>query len=197
MVNDKLALDWAQRLATPNALTLQKLLVQPHDWGTKKAIDLGCGQGVDTPFLLREGWQVMAVDQRGDVYDWLTETVNPVALARLTFIQDSFLNAPLTPCDLINATFSLPFCKSSSAFQTLWGDMKTSLRKGGFFCGQLLGLRDDWHGLHPLVFHSRSEVEALTANFEVIQWLEIEKEAPTVTTSQKQWHVHHLVLRLA
>lgn len=50
------------------ALELEKEMPRPNG---RFAIDLGCGDGTDTLFLLENGWQVLAID------------AEPVALERL------------------------------------------------------------------------------------------------------------------
>jgi 23S rRNA C2498 (ribose-2'-O)-methylase RlmM len=59
----------------PASKTLTKALslfeAQPQPRKERFAIDLGCGAGRDTFELLRQGWKVLAVDNRAQAIRWM------------------------------------------------------------------------------------------------------------------------------
>jgi SAM-dependent methyltransferase len=156
------------------------------------AVDLGAGTGRDTLELLRRGWRVFAVDLGPEAIDRIHELVGPDA-ARLQTRVGRYELTDWPRCDLLNASFSLPFCPEA-AFPALWQRIGDSLAPAGRFCGQLFGERDDWARTGLLV-HKRPEVERLLTRFEVEQLTEFEGEGPTAIGKTKHWHVFHVVAR--
>ena len=184
---------WSKKMDIPEALTLQNVLEMEREWKLKVSYDLGCGLGKDTVSLLKKDWKVNAVDQRDDAREWFNENAKPYH-KQLNFIQKSFTDIKWQPSELINATFSLPFCPRDK-FASLWHDIRKSLITDGIFCGQLFGKNDEWKDNAELIFHSREEIKLLTQGFEIIQFIEIEKEAPSIESPTKHWHFFHLVLK--
>jgi methylase of polypeptide subunit release factors len=76
------------------------------------AVDLGCGSGIDTMALLHRGWRVLAIDRGTQALAWLERNVRPEWLPYLEMQQEAFEAVALPACDLVNASFSLPFCIS-------------------------------------------------------------------------------------
>src|SRR5581483_892481 len=120
------------------------------------AVDLGAGTGRDTAELVRRGWRVLAVDGEAEVGERLAAIAGP---PRLELLVARFEEAEWPPCDLVNASYSLPFC-APDEFPSVWGRIVSSLRPGGRFCGQLLGDRDEWAG-SGVVVHTRGELATL------------------------------------
>ena len=90
------------------------------------AIDLGCGEGRDTGEILRQNWAVLAIDQNPDAIANLRKP-SLDNIDRLATQIASFENLQLPqPVDLINASFSLPFC-SNEDFPSLWIQILKSL----------------------------------------------------------------------
>ena len=108
------------------------------------AVDLGCGTGRDTAELLRRGWRVVAIDREQEALDRLHALAGPDS-AQLETRLARFEEASWPVCDLVNASFALPFSPTES-FPALWDRIVESLPPGGRFCGQLFGERDDWAG---------------------------------------------------
>ena len=104
-----------------------------------------------------------------------------------------FEDADWPACELVNASFALPFCPPH-AFPAVWEKIVASLRPGGRFCGQLLGDHDDWAG-SGVVVHTRDELGALLAPFEVELLDEVDADGKTAVGTRKHWHVYHLVAR--
>src|SRR5439155_1976460 len=104
------------------------------------AVDLGCGTGRDTIALLRAGWRVTAIDREREAIDLLRATVGDDG-GRLTTEISSFENARWPVCELVNASFALPFCPPEH-FDEVWRRIVDSLRPGGRFAGQLYGEHD-------------------------------------------------------
>src|SRR5258708_30442219 len=52
-----------------------------------------------------------------------------------TLFRSSFHESTWPTCDLVNASFSLPFC-APERFPEVWERIVESLRPGGRFCGQ-------------------------------------------------------------
>jgi membrane dipeptidase len=154
------------------------------------AVDLGAGTGRDTAELLRRGWRVVAIDREPEAIERLGALgVAPQLDARLGRFED----AEWPPCDLVNASFALPFCPPA-AFPALWERIVRSLRSGGRFSGQLFGDHDDWAG-SGVVVHTRDELGALLAPFDVEFLEEFDDEGSTAVGTRKHWHVYHLVAR--
>lgn len=102
------------------------------------AVDLGCGEGRDTVELLRRGWQVLAVDSNEEaIARMLARSDIHLELLTTQTMQFEELVLPAA-IDLINASFSLPFCPPEQ-FPELWEKIVISLKPGGRFCGQLFG----------------------------------------------------------
>src|SRR5215211_7021386 len=71
------------------------------------ALDLGCGAGRDTRYLLSQGWRVTAVDREPEAIASLAQLPQENLRTVLSSIQDF----PFEPeeYDVISAQFALPF----------------------------------------------------------------------------------------
>jgi SAM-dependent methyltransferase len=153
------------------------------------AVDIGAGTGRDTAELVRRGWRVVALD------------ADPEAAARLRGLGDAvevletrFEDADWPECELVNASFSLPFC-APREFERCWRRVRARLAPGGRFCGHLFGVNDDWAGQEDMNFHSRDAVERLLAGFEIERLDEVDEDGSTALGEAKHWHRFHVVAR--
>jgi membrane dipeptidase len=156
------------------------------------AVDLGCGAGRDTAELLRRGWRVVAIDSEPEAIERLHALVGPDSPELETRLV-RFDETAWPACDLVNASFALPFCPPES-FPALWRRIVESLRPGGRVCGQLFGERDDWAGSGVLI-HTRPELDELLAPFEVERLEVFDDDGTTAVGTPKHWHIYHLIAR--
>jgi SAM-dependent methyltransferase len=156
------------------------------------AVDLGCGAGRDSVELLRAGWSVVAIDGEQEAIDRLYASVGE-GEGRLETHVARFEDARWPVCDLVNASFSLPFCPPDR-FAEVWARTVESIRPGGRFCGQLFGDRDEWAG-SGITVQTRAEVDELLRPFEVEHLDEIEEDGSTVIGTRKHWHLYHVIAR--
>lgn len=156
------------------------------------AVDLGCGTGRDTLALLERGWRVHAIDAQQEAIDRLL-AVAP-ATDRLRVQVATFADAVWPACDLVNASYALPFCPPTE-FPRMWRRIVSSLRPGGRFAGQLFGDRDGWSGQAEMTFQTRKQAERLLAGFELEHFDEREEDGQTAVGEPKHWHLFHVVAR--
>jgi len=96
------------------------------------AIDLGCGAGRDTIFLIKNNWNVTAID-RENTRDIIKESLNTEELKKLNFKCQNFENIKLQKSDLIVSNFSIPFC-NKNFFNNFWTEIVTNINSNRIFC---------------------------------------------------------------
>lgn len=159
-----------------------------------KAIDLGCGAGRDTIFLLKNNWNVLAID-REDTKDIISNKLNKEELERFRFIKQKFEDIELEKNDLVVANFSLPFCNKKD-FNELWNKIVKSISEDGYFVGNFFGLNDSWVNIkEQMVFLSKEEVLELLKPFDIIKFEEIEKDGKTALGTEKHWHIYEIIAK--
>lgn len=157
------------------------------------AIDLGCGEGRDAREMLRWGWCVLAIDRESEAIRRLLARTPDHQRKRLhTQVAAFEVLADLPACDLVNASYSLPFC-APGQFPALWRMIVAAIRPRGRFAGNLFGVRDGWADDATMTFHTRAQTEALLSGFKVEWLLEEERDGHTATGEPKHWHVFHIV----
>lgn len=158
------------------------------------AIDLGCGDGRDTVEILRQNWAVLAIDKEPDAITRLLARPN-INTLQLTTQVVSFEDLQLTQgVDLINASFSLPFC-SADAFPSLWNQIYDSLVPGGRFSGHLFGNRDSWGNTDLINTFTLPQVKTLLKPYAIELLEEEEHPGTTPLGEERYWHVFHIVVR--
>ncbi|QDZ14530.1 class I SAM-dependent methyltransferase [Humibacter ginsenosidimutans] len=164
------------------------------------AVDLGCGDGVESRALLSAGFRVLAVDSDEHVVERVTAGVDEAESARLTVRRASFAElAPadgpvaLPAADLVYAGFALPFC-APEVFERLWAGIRSSLRPAGLFAGQLFGPHDDFAAWPDVNTHDRADVERLLAGLDVLELQEEDRDGKSFA-GPKHWHVFHIIAR--
>lgn len=99
---------------------------------TGNAIDLGCGAGRDTIFLIKNNWNVTAID-REDTQNIIETNLNTEDLKKFKFMCQNFENIKLYKNDLIVSNFSIPFC-SKNYFNDFWDKIVNSINNGRILC---------------------------------------------------------------
>jgi SAM-dependent methyltransferase len=158
----------------------------------KKSIDIGCGQGTDVAELLREGWDVLAVDKESEAEKIIIDRFSKFHGKELITQVQKMENIVIPQITLVNASFSLPFCNPNK-FSDLWAEITTKLSIGGIFCGQLFGLKDSWASNKNMTFHHRNSLDSLFNNFTIDLLHEENKISKTSSGEEKNWHIFHLV----
>ncbi len=153
------------------------------------AVDLGCGAGSESNFLLQHGWQVLAIDQQESAIQKLRASVHPNTMSQLETLVAPFATIDLPPANLIWAGLSLPFCQSHEEFNTLWHKICTALLSGGRFAGDFFGPRHVWSNEKDMTFHTKEQVLALCTELQLEYIIEEEGEQMTATNGIQHWHM--------
>lgn len=171
----------------PPAETLLQTLkiIESENITPGQALDLGSGAGIDTMALLQQGWQVTAVDKDEASIHQLRQKIHN---KHLRCINASFEEMELQSYQLINASFSLPFCPPS-AFDNCWQKITASLEKNGYFCGHFFGENDSWNTRQDITTITKFTFTELFKDFQIAWQKEIEKDVTLAGGQLKHWHI--------
>lgn len=159
-----------------------------------KAIDLGCGAGRDTICLIKNGWEVIAIDQE-NTKQIIGSKLNDKELERLKFIRSDFENVKFKKSNLVVANYSIPFCEKDK-FYSFWNKIVNSIVKDGYFVGIFFGKNDEWNTeKSKFTFLDKKHIEELFNNFEILKFEEEEKDAKTGLGIIKHWHTYNIIAR--
>ena len=106
---------------------------------TGNAIDLGCGAGRDTIFLIKNNWNVTAID-REDTQNIIEANLNTEDLKKFKFMCQNFETIKLYKNDLIVSNFSIPFC-SKNYFNDFWNKIVNSINNGRILCWKFFWIK--------------------------------------------------------
>lgn len=160
------------------------------------AVDLGCGDGTETHWLLERGWSVTAVDVTPEALDLVRDKADEHR-ERLEVVLVDLAEYAVPPADLVLASASLPFVPPH-AFGALWERLTGAVRPGGVLAVNLFGDRDSWaqpgSDAPGMTFHTRAEVERLVGDLVVLDLTEHEYDGPS-GAGPKHWHRYDLIGR--
>jgi len=191
--------DWTgyydgQERTEPRELLLEMLGSFEDEARTGVAVDLGCGQGIETAELLRRGWDVVAIDATEDGIRRLRDRIDAEQADRLHTVVSRMEDVIVVEADLVHASFSLPFCRPE-AFPGVWEGIRSALRPGGRFAGQLFGVRDTWSATQAdMTFFELEDARALFDGMELESFVE-EEDDDEAWGEMKHWHVFHAIAR--
>ena len=186
--------DWAKHHELTKSNPPSELLFKALEYvGHKgKAIDIGDGGLKDARYLLDQGFDVTVVDQE----EQMNIAAKAVASDKLHCFVSTFADFVFKEdiIDLASAMFALPF-NPPETFDAVLTNVKRSLVKGGIFCGQLFGTRDEWSNNRQMTFHTKEQVDGLFADMEVLSLVEREMDGYTADGTPKHWHLFHIIAK--
>ena len=171
-------------------------LYQNENADTEKlfAVDLGCGSGRDTFELLKNGWKVYATDREQAAIDIIRKNLPERYRHKLTTVVSAFENIVIPKADLINASYSLPFCLPL-CFDKLWMKIDNAIVKGGRFAGVFFGMNDEWAKFGDMTFLERNKIEFMFKNFRIEYFHEKDEMGETAIGEKKHWHVYSVIAK--
>ena len=105
----------------------------------KYTIDLGCGAGRDTIYLIKNGWKVLSIDKE-NTSEIISSKLNNEELEKFNFECQDFENIELEKNNLLVANFSIPFC-NKDYFDEFWKKIANSILKEWILCWKLFWIK--------------------------------------------------------
>ena len=152
------------------------------------AIDLGCGSGNETVYMVKNGIKVLAIDRQLN-QDFILNRLSDSEKRLISFKKSSFEDVELPKTKLLTAFFSIPFCNPNN-FDELWTKIYNSIEDNGYFVGQLFGDRDAWNVVESINTFSIDKVKEYLKNYNIIKLEEIEYVRES---DNKKWHFYDIM----
>ena len=166
-----------------------KLIIDFLDkYKVDSAIDLGCGSGNETVYMVKNGIKVLAIDRQLN-QDFILNRLSDSEKQLISFKKSSFENVELPKTKLLTAFFSIPFCNPNN-FDELWTKIYNSIEDNGYFVGQLFGDRDAWNVVESINTFSIDKVKEYLKNYNIIKLEEIEYVRES---DNKKWHFYDII----
>ena len=160
----------------------------------KTAIDLGCGAGRDTIYLIQNNWKVLSIDKE-NTKQIIENKLRKDELKNFEFDVQSFENIHLEKTYLLVSNFSIPFC-NKTYFNEFWNKIVNCIFKNGYFVGNFFGLNDSWANTKKqMVFLSKEQVLNLFKDFEIIYFDEVQKDGYTAIGKMKYWEIYNVIAK--
>ena len=171
-----------------------KFLIDSLNLKSTNAIDLGCGQGNDTVYLINNDFKVLGIDKE-NVEEIIRERLSQDKQKYFQFKKQKLEDLKIPNTDLIIANFSLSFCKKEY-FKSMWQKIVESINLNGYFVGTILGINDSWNKEgRDMSFFNKEDVKRLFNKFKIIQFEEIENDKPTALREEKHWHFYSIIAK--
>ena len=151
------------------------------------AIDLGCGAGNDTEFLITKGFRVTAIDSQEEVKEFLKNknfTEN-----KLDLIIGDFSKVNIPKADLILANMSIFFVKEN--FDLFLKSLLGKVNKKGFIVANFLGKEDEWNGSKKTI--EKDELLSYFKKFKINYFSEEKYYKDTALGKNKFWHLYTVI----
>ena len=152
------------------------------------AIDLGCGAGNDTEFLISKGFKVTSIDNNKQVNSILKS--RDLNGENLKIIIGDFSKIELPKVDLVNANFSMHYVKENFD-EFVVNLLQNVINPQGVFIGNFLGKEDEWKETFTTV-----EKERLLEYFKDFNFFYFSEEKyyqDTARKKNKYWHVYSII----
>ena len=183
--------DWAEYQNKTYNNNVCKLLVYfLKNYKIDNAIDLGCGSGNETVYMIKNGIKVIAIDRQLNK-DFILNRLNDKEKENISFCEQDFESVQLESTDAVIAFFSIPFCNPKH-FDELWNKIYDSINVNGYFVGQLFGNRDEWKNDQLINTFTIEEVEQYLKKYNVLKLDEIEYVRES---DNKKWHFFNIIAK--
>lgn len=151
------------------------------------ALDLGCGTGKDTEFLVSKGFKVTAVDNQEEVKEiFKNKNINK---ENINLIIDDFSKIDFPKSDLIFANMSLFFVKDN--FELFIKNLLEKVNKKGYMVANFLGNEDEWKGRKTTI--TKEELLSYFRDFEMNYFSEEKFYKETAQGKNKFWHIYTVI----
>lgn len=181
--------DWTNYQNETYGDAVCKLLIEFLDnYKIENAIDLGCGSGNETVYMIKNGIKVLAIDRQLN-QDFILNRLSDNEKKMISFKESSFEDVELPKTKLLTAFFSIPFCNPNN-FDELWTKIYNSIEDNGYFVGQLFGDRDAWNVVESINTFSIDKVKEYLKNYNIIKLEEIEYVRES---DNKKWHFYDII----
>jgi len=166
-----------------------KLLIEFLDkYKVDSAIDLGCGSGNETVYMIKNGIKVLAIDRQLN-HDFILNRLSDSEKQLISFKESSFEDVELPKTKLLTAFFSIPFCNPNN-FDELWTKIYNSIEDNGYFVGQLFGDRDAWNVVDSINTSPIDKVKEYLKKYKIIKLEEVEYVRES---DNKKWHFYDII----
>ncbi|MBP7006975.1 MAG: class I SAM-dependent methyltransferase [Candidatus Pacebacteria bacterium] len=163
------------------------------------ALDLGSGNFIECKFLVQSGFKkIIAIDSAPEAKEYTKNLSKKIFFKNISFNK---YNYPKNSFDLINSQFSLHLY-GQKGFPVFIKRIINSLKPGGIFVGQFLGVKDSWNkdlssATHraKYVFHTKKEALELLSSLKIIKFTEEDKDGKTILGAKKHWHVFYFIAK--
>ena len=152
-----------------------------------EAIDLGCGTGNDTEFLVSKGYKVLAIDDKEEVKEYIEK--KGIDEERYKLVIDDFSKMDLPHTDLLLANMSLFFVTED--FDTFMKNTLDKINPNGFIVANFLGKDDGWKESKTTV--SRDELIDYLEGFDIKYFSEETYFKDTARGTNKLWNVYTVI----
>ena len=181
--------DWTNYQTKTYGDDVCKLLVEFIDkYKVDNAIDLGCGSGNETVYMVKNGIQVLAIDRQLN-QDFILNRLSDDEKKLISFMESSFEDIELPKTWLLTAFFSIPFCNPNN-FDELWNKIYNSIEDDGYFVGQLFGDRDAWNVVDSINTFPIDKVKDYLKKYRIIKLEEVEYVRES---DNKKWHFYDII----
>lgn len=177
----------------PRPLLIEAVeLLQKHS--SMSALDIGCGAGRDTRYLLEQGFSVVAVEGNEEAQKYLQSLPHQ---ENLTFVQTMIQNFEFDQYDIINASHVLQFLDRTT-FDEVFNEIKSSLKPNGLFVGQFLGVNDQWNKPgSDMTFLTKPEALVALEGLKILDFAETDEQGKLANGDEKHWHKFSIIAQKA
>jgi tellurite methyltransferase len=181
--------DWSDYYARTDKDPPSELLVRAVEFAPKgRALDLGCGAGVDARYLSERGFVVTAVD--GDAA--ASAYVGSRSGGKIRFVHSLLETFEFDNYEFVTSFFTLSFLPGKQLHSVVRRAAE-SLSPGGVLAINTFGPRDEWASDSEMTFPTSQQLEEMMTDLLLIELSEEEYDGQTANGAAKHWHLHNVI----